>query len=232
MGYFQNVFDSEFLGALLLSDRQYNLTFKIRANRNSSTLMRAYGTAPFNTTGNTTLTFNVSVDSGRSFNAFSVTLTSGSARTPAQIVDDLNADTTFASYFTASVEGFSVDQKGMVVVKSRFQRENFKAYINNTSAETVLKFNRYAGVAELPDYFARHTIANRLTYTDSLGCLVQLSQPTDNTIITDAGLSTSPKADYELLHGRSGLFMFNKQTVDSSSRVTQKIEYPAGAVAA
>jgi hypothetical protein len=119
----------------------------------------------------------------------------------------------------------------MVVVKSRFQRENFKAYINNTSAETVLKFNRYAGVAELPDYFARHTIANRLTYTDSLGCLVQLSQPTDNTIITDAGLSTSPKADYELLHGRSGLFMFNKQTVDSSSRVTQKIEYPAGAVA-
>ena len=40
------------------------------------------------------------------------------------------------------------------------------------------------------------------------------------------------KEDWELLRGRaSGLFTFQKMTVDSSDRITQIIEYPAGAVA-
>jgi hypothetical protein len=229
MPYFQNVFDSEFLGVLLLSDRQYNTTFKVRPNRNSSTLMRAYGTAPYNTVGNTTLTINVSIDAGSRYTALAVPVTSGAAISAAQIVTDLNADSNFANFFVATLENFAGDQKGIVQIRARFQRENFKAYISNTSAETILKFNRYAGVAELPVYFARHTIANRMTYTDGLACLVQLTQPTDNTIITEAGLSTTPKTEYELLDGRSGAFMFYKQTVDSSSRITAKIEYAAGA---
>lgn len=229
MPYFQNVFDSEFLGALLLSDRQYNLTFKVRPNRNSSILMRAFGTAPFNTVGNTTLTINVSIDSGLRYTALSIPVTSGASVTAAQIVTDLNANSNFANFFIATLENFSEDQKGIVQIRSRYYRENFKAYIDNTSAETILKFNRYAGVAELPSYFARHTISNRMTYSDGLACLVQLSQPADDYIITDAGLSTVPKTEYALLDGRSGAFMFYKQTVDVNNRVTQKIEYPAGA---
>lgn len=223
MPYFQNVYETEFVGALLLSDRQFNLSFKIRANKNTSVLMRPWSAAPYNTVGNTTLTFNVSIDSGRSYFVIPVTLTSSATLSAYQVVTDLNSDTTFAAYFVASLEA------DLVTVKARLPRENFRAYINNTSAETILKFNRYCGVSELPSYFERHTIANRLTYTDSLGMLVKLTQPTDNTIITDAGLSTTAKADYELLAGRSGLFNFQKLTVDGSDRITKIIEYPAGA---
>ena len=231
MPYYQNVFESDFIGALLLSDRQFNMSFKVRANRNTSTLMRAFGTAPYNTVGNTSLTFNYSINSGAIWGAFAVTLTSGAAVSASTIVDDLNADTTFASWFTASLDAFALDQKGLITIRSIPRRENFKAYISNSSAETILKFNRYAGIAQLPSYFDRHLISNGTTYADSVGMLVKLVQPTHDTLITEAGLSTTAKADYELLAGRSGMFTFYKQTVDASSRITTKIEYPAGAVA-
>jgi hypothetical protein len=40
------------------------------------------------------------------------------------------------------------------------------------------------------------------------------------------------KEDWQLLRGRSsGLFTFQKLTVDGSDRITQIIEYPAGALA-
>lgn len=231
MPYYQNVFESEFVGALLLSDRQYNLTFKIRPNRNTSTLMRAFGTAPYNTVGNTTLTFNVSINSGASWTSFDVSITSGAAVSANQIVTDLNADTNFSSFFTASLDAFSLDQKGLVTIRANYRRENFKSYVSNSSAETVLKFNRYAGISQLPSYFDRHLISSIGTYADSVGMLIKLVQPTHNTLITEAGLSTTAKTDYELLAGRSGMFTFYNQTVDGSSRITQKIEYPAGAVA-
>jgi len=96
-----------------------------------------------------------------------------------------------------------------------------------------LKFNKYAGVAELPNYFQKHTIENRNNYPDSIGTLIKLDEgdEVDQTIIEDAGFSLTPKEDYELLKGRSGLFMFQNITVDGSDRITQVIEYPAGAVA-
>jgi hypothetical protein len=40
------------------------------------------------------------------------------------------------------------------------------------------------------------------------------------------------KEDWQLVRGRgAGLFTFKKQTVDNSNRITQIIEYPAGAIA-
>jgi hypothetical protein len=43
--------------------------------------------------------------------------------------------------------------------------------------------------------------------------------------------SNSTKEDWELVGGRaSGLFTFKKLTIDGSDRITQVIEYPAGAV--
>lgn len=38
------------------------------------------------------------------------------------------------------------------------------------------------------------------------------------------------QADWQLINGRSGLFMFQKLTVDGSNRITQIIEYQAGSV--
>jgi hypothetical protein len=133
MAYFQNVFDTEFLDMLQLADRQYNSTYRMRANKNSSVQMRVWGAAPYNTVGNTTLTMNVSINGGVSYMTMPIAITSGVAVMPSQIVADLNADSHFASFFVATVEGFSQDQKGLVMVKARYPRENFKAYIDNTS---------------------------------------------------------------------------------------------------
>jgi hypothetical protein len=54
----------------------------------------------------------------------------------------------------------------------------------------------------------------------------------DAAIITGAGLDpTTLKEDWELLRGRaSGIYTFNKQTIDESGRVVEIIEYPAGAL--
>ncbi len=88
---------------------------------------------------------------------------------------------------------------------------------------------------QLPSYMDRHSIANRFNFPDSSGQLVLLvpgSNAIDSAYITAAGFNPSvPLADWELLSGRaSGIFMFYKQTVDASSRITEIIEYGAGAV--
>jgi hypothetical protein len=54
----------------------------------------------------------------------------------------------------------------------------------------------------------------------------------DQPIITDAGFNYSAmKEDWELLRGRVEIFNFKKITVDGSDRITEVIEYPAGALA-
>lgn len=234
MAYFQNVFNVEFLGALLLSDRQYNIDFRIGANKNTSTNMVNWVDGPYNTTGNTKFAINISMNSGADYSTISVTLTSGSARTAQQIVDDLNSNATFAATFTASLTS-----NNRIRIMSGLTSPQFKAYIPNiadiatpsNTAESILKFNLMAPVVEMPDYFERHTIANLRTFSDSVGLLVKLSQPNEDFVITNAGLSTTPQANYALLAGKSGLFMFQKNTVDSSNRITVSIEYSAGAVA-
>ena len=164
----------------------------------------------------------------------------------------------------------------------------------------MLKFNKYAGVADLPLFFERHTITNRFNYDDSQGNLIRLthsisantaanpsvvtstahglttgdviyivnsnsspvidgertvtvltadtfSVPVNVTtagtrgewlstnekkIVDDAGLDYSTMLeDWEHLKGRSGYFMFRKETIDGSDRVTELIEYQAGAKA-
>jgi hypothetical protein len=246
MPFFQNVFENDFIGHLLLEDRQYVLDFKVPANRNKSTAMVAWADAPYNTVGNTSLTFNYSIDAGKTFYAFSVSLTSGATRTAANIVSDLNGDTNFSNYFTASVKTDNLGNNPKPFIQTKtgltfVNRETFKAYISNTSAETILRFNKYAGVAEMPTFFARHTIANYIVhgpngdnaYPDSQCNLIQLSTVTDTFYITAAGFGSAPtaQADWQLLRGRSQAFMFNKNTVDASSRITQTIAYPAGAKA-
>jgi hypothetical protein len=237
MPFYQNVFDNDFIGHLLLEDRQYVLDFKVPANGNKSIYQFAWATPPYNTVGNTSLTLNYSIDAGQTWYSFSVTLTSGSARTSDQVAADLNANTNFSSLFTANVIATNDGSRRLLIQANSTQRERFKFYISNTSAETVLRFNAKAGVAQLPSYFDRHTVANFKLYgpggdnsfPDSLGNLIKLTQPTDNWYITNAGLDTTALEDWQLLRGRSKAFMFQKNTVDSSNRITQTIEYPAGA---
>ena len=88
-------------------------------------------------------------------------------------------------------------------------------------------------VGEILSYFDRDTIANRYTFPNGLNHLIKLNpyDSTDAAIISNAGFNpNNAKEDWELLRGRAaGIYTFKKQTVDDSDRITQIIEYPAGA---
>jgi hypothetical protein len=122
----------------------------------------------------------------------------------------------------------------LIVTRKGRQKQIIKMYISNSSAETLMGFNKKAGVAELPLYFQRDTIPNRFNYPNSMCNLILLDpeDEVDAAIITGAGLDpTTLKEDWELLRGRaSGIYTFKKQTIDESGRVVQIIEYPAGAL--
>jgi hypothetical protein len=229
MAYFQNVFNSEFVGVYVVSDRKYAKDYRVKGNQNTSALMCAWNDGPYNTTSNTKFALKCSIDAGLHWFTVSVTLTSGTARTADQVVDDLNTNSTFSQWFSAYVSN------NRVFIRALVNNPSWVAYVPNiadsstpsNTAESVLGFNLKAPVAELPSYFTRYAVGT----ADGKGSLILLSQPDENFVITNAGLSTTPKDDWQFLGGTSGLFTFRKQTVDSSSRITQIIEYPCGAAA-
>lgn len=243
MSFFQNPFDQEFRGSVPFGDRQYSLTFVVPPNKNTSQAMIAWNLEPYDLSTYTDLTINFAIDTKdfKNYSAITVDVAAGAADSSAvkavEIVDALNTDPAFSSWFVASV----VDSTGKnsnvyrVGIKAKQPKQSIRTYVSNTGAEKILRINKYAGVAELPTYFARHTIANRFTFEDSLAALIQLDESDtefDQPIITDAGFDYSAmQADWQLLKGRVGLFNFQKITVDSSDRITEIIEYPAGSVA-
>ena len=237
MAFFQNVFDQEFQGNLILADRKLAPTFKVGPNRNMQTKQVAWNAGPYDLSSGSSLEFNFAWDP--EFKQWaSVTIdvagAVASSTKASEVAAALNAEPTFSSVFEASVtqlpEGDSV-----IISKVASKRQQVKFYFGNSGAETALGFNKMAPVAELPEYFERHTIANVREFDDSVGMLIRLDEAdtTDQAVIERAGLDPSAmKADWELLRGRaSGLFTFQKLTVDESDRITQIIEYPAGAVA-
>lgn len=244
MPFFQNPFENDFIAPLLMDDRQYVVEFRVPANKNKCTNMVAWADPPYNTVGNTTLTIYYSIDTGRTWHTLTVSLTSGSARTTDEIVADLNASTDFSNWFTAeAIPAIMPDGVRKIRVLARQRRELWKCFIANTGAETVLRFNAKAGVAELPSYFDRHSVTNYITsgpvtgsnaYPDSLASIVKLTIPTDNYYITAAGFTATAQKDWQLLRGRAyGNYKFQNITTDagSSHRITEILEYPAGAKA-
>lgn len=304
MSFYQNPFDADFQQSWVLGDRQYSINFKCPRNKNGGDLMVAWNLEPYDLSSATDLTLHYAFD--RDFkNWASLTIdvsgATASATKASEVMDALNGDPTFADYWTASLDNFSRGTREpvmRVVIRSKKPKHAFKFYIDNGGAETKLKFNKYAGVSDMPGYMDRHTIAERFNYDPSDGMLIRLSHPiTGNTVanptvvtsvshgltsgdtiyivnsnssptidgeqtvtvldddtftvpvnvttagtrgewlseveynvVTDYGLDyTAMKEDYEHLAGRSGLFNFQNITVDGSDRITQIIEYPAGA---
>lgn len=233
--FFQNLFEDEFRGNWVLSDRQYVLTFTVPANQNKSDYHLAWVAGPWNLTGNTELTVNWAHDTDlKMFHARTIDISGAtvSETTAHEVAAALNADEFFKDHFQAYVKDIEAGETVLIRAKSGRRRQTVRFYVSNGGAESVLRFNKKAGVAELPGYFTRHTIERRFE-KDSDGRLIALDETDagDQAIITDAGFDyTAMKEDWELLTGRaSGLFMFRKQTVDGSSRVTRVIEYGAGA---
>ena len=232
MAFFQNVFDQEYQGYMVLGDRKLSLTFKVPPSKNTQSKMVAWNPGPYDFSVSGLLEFNFCWDPEFK-NWVSVNIdvegTDPAATTAWEVVGLLNADPVFSPMFAASV--VNVDGGESVGIERRSSKPLCRSYFGNGGAENALGFNKNSGVAELPEYFTRHTIANRANYPDSVGMLIKLDpgSEVDQAIIENAGFSGPPAEDHELLRGRSGLFTFQKMTVDGSDRITQIIEYPAGA---
>lgn len=113
-----------------------------------------------------------------------------------EIVAVLNADATFSSFWTASV--YKGSKGNQVMIRQKKQPSHFKFYVVNGYAEEVFKFNALAGVAELPEYFSRHTVGNYVNFPDCTGSLILLTpgiyeSPTA-LLITSGGVATYPYA--------------------------------------
>lgn len=249
MPFFQNVFKSDWSGHMPLADRQYVLTFTCPGNAGRGDEIVTAWKLPsptYNFSGNDAegdakniLNIYFAIDPDfKNWSLLAVNVTTGagsaSAETIYEVVEALNDNVEFACWFTATVNN------DRIIVRQKKPVTNMKFYVANGQAETVLGFNARAGVAELPSYLSKHTIANRFAYPDGHGAIIQLDTTNlvDAAVINDAqdyrgvdlGYSSSTvQADWQLLNGNSGLFIFKKQTVDGSSRITQIIEYAAGA---
>lgn len=248
MSFFQNPFTQDFIAPWLLSDRQYNPDFKCPRNAGrGDEMVVSFGEAPFNLSGNdgdgnskAVLTISFALNDTKNWADLAVTITGSSlsAITLQEVVTSLQANAVFNDYFTARVR---TDNK--IEIKQNKPVTSMKFFIKNGRAESVLLFNKLAGVSEMPTFFQRHTIANRFTYTDSQNALILLDASgsvVDANVIDNAvdnkgvslGFSHSTvQADWQLIKGKSGIFNFQKITVDGSNRITQIIEYSAGSVA-
>lgn len=238
MSFFQNVFGQEYQGYLNTgNDRQYSLTFKVAANKNNQDYHFGWNPEPFDFSVNNILTLNYAWDTDfRNWSSLPINISGATpaATTALEVVTALNADVTFSSMYEAQVVNKNQYKHVLITSKIARAKQIIKMYVSNSSAETLIRFNKYAGVSELPTYFSRDTIDNRFVYENSLNHLIELdeSDSVDQNIITDAGFDYSAmKEDWQLLRGRgAGIYTFKKQTVDASSRITEIIEYPAGAV--
>jgi hypothetical protein len=172
MSFFQNPLPQDFYAPWLLSDRQYNPDFKCPRNAGrGDEFVVSYGTPTFNLSGNDSdgnskavLTISFALNDYRNWADLQVTISASSlaATTPQEVVTSLLANAVFTDFFTVALD----QSNQSIQIRQKRPNTSMRFYIKNGRAESVLKFNKLAGVAEMPTYFTRHTIANRFTYTD------------------------------------------------------------------
>lgn len=267
MTYFQNPFHSDFMGNWVIDDRNYAPTFKCPLNSGrgdeivtaweqptgSGGTPRTYDLSGNDSEGNdkSMLVIRFALGNFLNWSTLTVDLTSNTnaALVPAptaaairadEIRDILNAEPTFAQLFEASLGNFDgAVFRDRLTIRQKLPATRLRFYIVNGQAESVLKFNARAGVAELPTYFSRHTVFNRnldgeVAFADGANLLVELDETNsiDADVIDSAvdargvslGLdSATVQADWQLLEGKSPTFLFTK----ISGATT--IVYPAGA---
>lgn len=248
MPFFQNPFTSEFIGVWVLGDRQASLDFVCPSNAGrGDEMVVVWAEGPYDLSGTDddsnskdVIGFSLSLNNLDNWTDIDVTISASSlaSTTPSEIVSSLNADANFSDWFVASLSKFN-NNKDRITVKQKLPITKMRFYVRNGRAESVLRFNYKAGIAELPSYFAKHTIANSHILPIGPHTLIELGTSGEDANIIDRAVDkngnsldynhSNEQADYALLRGRTGLFMFKKNTVDSSSRITETIEYPAGA---
>jgi hypothetical protein len=304
MSFFQNLFD-EYQGCWTLGDyKKYSLTFKVPGNKNRPESFICWNSEPYDLSSLNSLTFNFAIDSEfKNFASMSINVAGAtpSATKASEIRDILNANANFSSWFVA---GIMADDKlssvNRVYIRQKRPATNFRFYVSNSGAERKLKFNKYGGIADIPSFFDKDTIANRFETEEANNKLIRLSRSisgntvanptvitstnhglsngdtvyitgsnstptidgqrtvtvtgtntftvpvnvttagttgewlgqTEYEILTDANVDyTSYMADWQHLRGRTDVFMFYKNTVDGSNRITSQIQWQAGAKA-
>ena len=242
MSFFQNPFPNDFEGNWLLGDRHLIPTFRVGPNTGrGQEYVFNWAEGPFDLSGNdpagnaTDKLYIIwaprsGVTSGVDFKNWSTievditqTAASSSSVTSSDIITDLNNNAIFSERFDAMLDD------GRVAIRQKKDITEMHFYIRNGNAEDVLQFNQKAGIAEIPTFFARHTIENRFTFEDSQNHLIELdaSNAVDAKLIDNAvdvrgnslGFDSSTvREDWELLEGRSGIFEFTN-SVDSTTTV-------------
>jgi hypothetical protein len=205
MSFFQNLFD-EYEGCWALGDyKKYSLTFKVPGNKNRPESFICWNSEPYDLSSLNTLTFNFAIDTEfKNFASISINVAgdTASATKAAEIRDILNANANFSSWFTAGI--MAVDKLSpvnRVYIRQKKPNTNFRFYVSNSGAERKLKFNKHGGIADIPSFFDKDTIANRFESTEANNKLIRLSHSiTGNTVanptvITSAnhGLSNGDK---------------------------------------
>lgn len=270
MSFYQNVFNADFRGNWVLADRQQALTFICPQNAGrGDQVVVVWEDGPYdlsgvdgdgNATSDLILGYSIGPTPFTHWTALTIDITatavSTSAVTPVEIAIDLNANSTFSTYFTAKLEKFGdVQVPNRVTITSKLDSNRLEFFVFNGRAESVLRFNARAGVSELPSYFDRHTISdapgtfssNILDFGDSNYLLILLDPDAAggasvvDTAIIDAAVnpkgisldldSSTVQEDWRLLRGRSGLFTFQNICLDGDGNIAQIIEFHAGAVA-
>jgi hypothetical protein len=310
MSFFQNLFDAEYEGYWTLGDyKGYSLTFKVPANKNKGEAFIAWNTEPYDLSASGNLTINFAYDPEfKNFASLTVNVAGATpgATLASEIRDILNSTAGFSDWFTAGIDnstrggGERAGGPFRLFIRQKKSNTAFRTYVSNTGAELKLKFNKFAGVADIPSYFEKDTIANRFATPESNGRLIRLSHViTGNTaanpsvvtsvahglstndvvyfvdsnstptlngsrvatvtgldtftvpvnvttagttgewlnaneyqIVTDYGLDYSAMlGDWAHLRGRTSSYMFAKNTIDGSDRITTQIVWQAGAKA-
>ncbi len=152
--------------ALVLGNKPYpsygnELAYNLSGNDSNGT-----------TNGRKLLTINFAYKNFNQYVSYAIDLTSTAASAATVFADDmvnaLNADAVFSTYFTAA------NKEGRLVISS-LKPGQTHFYIQNSGAEEILGFNQRASYGDIPTYFARDTALNVLNYNNSSGSLVQLS---------------------------------------------------------
>lgn len=201
MSFYQNLFD-EYEGFWSIGSygdygpgKGLPLTFKVPGNKNRGEVMVAWNSEPYDLSGDDDLTFNFAFDNEfKNIASFTVAVAGATAASTlaSEIRDILNANSSFSAWFTAGVDANAKgSQVNRLYVRQKRPASGFRTYISNSGAELALKFNKFGGVADIPSYFDKDTIANRFNTTEANNKLIRLSHAISGNTVANPTVVTS-----------------------------------------
>lgn len=211
MSYFQNLFN-DYYGYYTAGDSSsFKLTFKVPANKNHGEFFINWNTGPYDFSSfGSNLTFNFAFDpSFKNWSSFTVDVAGAdsSATTVYEIVDILNNNSNFKEWYTAGIYN-----NNQIRIRQKRPVIQFHTYISNSEAEFALKFNKNAGIADVPSYFDKDTIENRFASQIAHGHLIRLGK----TIVSNtASDSTAVTVINHGLSNGDNIYIVNSNSIPS-----------------